>query len=176
MRTLRRDFRERCSVTNVLVTYSLPIVFCWSICLYLGVTLGTGFLSETKWTKEGPQGSPSVKAEDIVVPFFPQKLSEYEFSQAVLVVARDPDVASVQSAAVADLTATILNNTLGACERDQLPITRDGACWWRGASGLFAGVPADLLPADFVSADGKSATLIFLCAKDPRWRRRGGAG
>ena len=137
-RTPMQSFRKRCTVENYIAMYSLPSLVAWLSIICLGATQGLKFLGETRWKLESPPGSASSVADDYIRLHFPQKLSQYAFSQAVLVVAKTPDEASIYSPAVSNLTLLVINATLDSCgSLPAAPLT--GVCWWRRPMGLFVG-------------------------------------
>lgn len=162
------QLRESCTGRNVIATYSLPLIFIWVIALYLGATRGLNFLSETNddGILSRDPSSPGWVAARAVGEYFLQKVDHYPFSQAVVVTLKEPSLpdATVKSAAVANLTALVLNSTLGLC--DVLPSANEDllrACWWRQAHGIFVwDKAADFDEADYLSPDNRSATLIVL--------------
>ena len=155
--------RERCTGENTLVLYSVPVLFFWASMAFVGVTYGFEFFNETHLSLDAPKGSASWAASQALEGFFPQKGTEYPFHHAVVVASKNASASPSNGEAVKNLTAIVLNSTIGSCS--ELP-SKHGLCWWRGARGLF--VPrtpadADLDDADFLSPDGgMTASMIVL--------------
>lgn len=163
-----RALRERCSFENIVVLFSLPALLVWTVALYGGATGGLFLLQDLRFDFHAPADSPSVVAQHRAIDLFPQKVMQYQFSHGVVVVAKSPDVASAAGPAVRALTVAVHRETIGACERGELPslpprgIMPPVACWWREAYGLYMAKPDDFLRSDYLSADGRSASLIVL--------------
>ena len=165
------EHRERCNWANLVVFYSVPLVIAWTATLWASGTHGIDFLSETRWSMaDDAEGEAGTVAKRQLFARFQQKAAQYQFSQAVLITAKNPHVAPVFGTAVSDLTERVLNTTIGGCVRDKQP------CWWRTAHGLFVekalerlrlpgADDSDLdLLAEFVSPDNRSTLLVITCA------------
>jgi hypothetical protein len=144
----------------------LPVVVAWLVLAFF-CRGAFSFLNHTSSRTAPPPGSASASADVEYARLFQQRDTLYPFPHGVLIVARNPQRRSIWAAEIRDLSALIVNGTLGSCPtlpKSALHTTWQGLCWWRQAHGIHITPQARgaLLDSDLVSPDNRTATLVLI--------------